>query len=193
MRPWPSLADRSGEIAARKFDDTRAELLAKRCGLDFRDRAFGKIAELERPECHPDQAIHLQPEMGEHVSHLAVLALADREGEPHIGALLPFERRLDRPVMNAVNGDATTQLVEIGLPHPTMGADAVAPQPSRLGQFQHPGERAIIGEHQQPLAIDVEAPDADEPGQIAGQRGSASNKVGRPCGSECVLTRPTGL
>jgi hypothetical protein len=58
-RPCPALAHRSGEIAARKLDDTPAEFITQRNGLDLRDRAFGKIAQLERPERHPDQAVHL--------------------------------------------------------------------------------------------------------------------------------------
>jgi hypothetical protein len=162
----PSPAHGSGEITARKLDDARAELSAQRLGLHLLDRAFGKITEIERAKRHPDQAVHLKPEMGEHVPHLAVLALADRKAEPDIGALLAIERRLDRPIMDSVNGDAAPQLVEIGLPDAAMSADAVAPQPSRLGQFQHAGERAIIGEQQQPLAADIEAPDTDKPGQI---------------------------
>ena len=62
-----------------------------------------------------------------------------------------------------------------------MAADAVAPQPRRLGQFQHARKRAIISEQQQPLGADIEAPDADEPGQIVGQRveqGRAALRVG---------------
>ena len=72
-----------------------------------------EIAELERPERHADQAVHRQPEMTEHVLHLAVLALADGEGEPHVRSLLAVERGLDRPVADAVDGDAGAQPVEL--------------------------------------------------------------------------------
>ncbi len=143
-------------------------MLAQISGLDLLDGAFGKFAEPERPELDPDQAVDLQTEVAQHVAHLAVLALPDRKGEPHIGALLALKRRLDRPVADALDGDAVTQLVQLALADPAMGADAVAPDPGRVRQLQHPGEPAIIGEQQQPLGADIESPDAQQPRQIFG-------------------------
>ena len=98
--------DRPREIQSRRRGDAFAELLAQVPRAHLVDRALGQLAELERTERHPDQAVHRQPEMAEHVLHLAVLALAHREGEPHIGALLAVEPRLDRPVGDAVDFDA---------------------------------------------------------------------------------------
>ena len=71
--------------------------------------ALGKFAELERPERDADQPVHLQAEMLQHIAHLAVLALADREGEPDIRALLAVERRLDRAIAHAVDRHALAQ------------------------------------------------------------------------------------
>ena len=90
-----------------------------------------QLAELERPERHADQPRDLQPEMAQHVAHLAVLALADRERDPHVEALLAVERRLDRPVVDAVDGDAVAQRIELQPASPAMRAHAVAPQPRR--------------------------------------------------------------
>jgi len=98
-----TLRRRAGEIAARPRDDLLAELAAQASGRHLLDRALGQLAELERPECDPDQAVDLQVEVAQHVAHLAVLALADRKAEPDIGALLTLERRLDRPIMNALD------------------------------------------------------------------------------------------
>src|SRR5260370_10210421 len=96
--------DRGAEIATGLRNDPGAKLRAKIFCFDFLDGALRKRTEPERPEFDPDQAIDLKAEMGKHVAHFAVLAFADRKGEPDIGALLALERRLDCPVMNAVNG-----------------------------------------------------------------------------------------
>ena len=71
-----------------------------------------ELAQLERPERHADQPVHLQVERLQNLAHLAVLALADADGEPDIGALFAVERRLDRPVVDALDGDAGAQAVE---------------------------------------------------------------------------------
>ena len=62
------------------------ELLADRGlhGLRWHllDAAPRKFAQLKRPERCPDEAVHLQPQMLADALHLAVLALADGDGEP---------------------------------------------------------------------------------------------------------------
>src|SRR5712691_12818563 len=102
--------------------------------------AFGQIAEFESTELHPDQPVDRKPKMAKHVLDLAVLALAHREHEPHIGALLALEQRLDRPIADAVEGDATAQLVEPRLLDAAMRAHAIAAQPAGRRQLQHARE-----------------------------------------------------
>ena len=135
--------------------------------------------------------VHGETEMAEHVAHLAVLALADREGEPDVGALLAVERRLDRPVADAVDGDAAAQRIERGLRHRAVRAHAIAPQPAGRGQFEHAREAAVIGQEQQAFGVEVEPADADEARQVLRQ----ALEDGRPAlrvGAASV-TRPRGL
>ncbi len=85
---------------------TLAELLAQHARIHLLDSAVFELAELERAERHADEARDGEVEMAEHIAHFAVLALADRERDPDVGALRAVERRLDRPVAGAVDGDA---------------------------------------------------------------------------------------
>src|SRR6266700_904962 len=121
------------EIRARERCQLFAELLAQHPGLDLLDLALFELCELDRPVGDPDQPVHLEAEMGEHITHLAFLALADRKHQPDIGALVALQGRIDRSVFDAVDLDAFLQLVELGLRHLAMGADAIAPEPAGLG------------------------------------------------------------
>src|SRR5262249_58222102 len=112
--------------------------LAQHPRRHFLDRAFGQFAELKRPERNADQAVDLEPERAEHVADLAVLALAHREAEPHVRALLTLEARLDRAVADAVDRDAGAERIERGLAHPAVRAHPVAAPPAGLRQFQPP-------------------------------------------------------
>src|SRR5262245_64421882 len=107
------------------------------------DRAGGQLAELERTERDPDQAVHRQPEMAEHILHLAVLALAHGKGQPHIGALLAVEPRLDRAIAHAVDFDAVMEPVEPKLRDLAVGAHPVAPGPASRRQLEGAGEPAV--------------------------------------------------
>ena len=114
--------------------------------------------------------------MAEHVTHFAVLALADRKRQPQIRALDAVERGVDRTIMNAADGDAFAQRIELRLGHHAVGAHPVAAQPPGRGQFQHPGERAVVGEKEQALGVEIEPADADQPRQVVRQAG----ENGRP-------------
>src|SRR5205823_2840176 len=46
-----------------------------------------------------------------------------------------------------------------------MGADAIAPQPAGVGQFERTRQPAVIGQQQQPLGVEVEPADRDQPRQ----------------------------
>ena len=164
-----TLDPRPGKIRTGLRRHPLAELLAQSPRLHLLDRAFGELAELERAERHPDEPVHRQAEVAEHVLHLAVLALADREGEPDVAALGAVDRGLDRSVADAVDGDAVAQPVELILRHPAMGAHAIAAQPAGRRQFERAREPAVVGEQQQPLGVEVEPADADEARQVLGQ------------------------
>src|SRR5262245_19916884 len=97
-RLWLGLDARAGEIRPGLGRDARAELRAQGARLHLLDRARRELAELERPERHPDQAVDREPEVAEHVPHHAVLALADRKGKPDIAALDAIDRGLHRTV-----------------------------------------------------------------------------------------------
>src|SRR4051812_46290175 len=135
----------TGKVGAGRRGDLLAELLAQHAGLHLVDLAFLEFAQLERTVGDPDQPVHLEAEMRQHVAHLAVLALADRKHQPDIGALVALQRGVDRAVFDAVDLDALFELVELGLGHFAMGAHPVAPQPAGVGQFQRARQPAVIG------------------------------------------------
>ena len=149
------------KVRARQLSHLFTELFAQHPRLDFLDRAFGQFCELEWAVGDADQPVHLKAEMRHHVAHLAILAFADREHQPHIGALVTLQRRLDRPVFDAIDLDAVFERIELGLSDFTVRADAVAPQPAGVGQFERARQAAVIGKQQQALGIEVEPADAD--------------------------------
>src|SRR5882672_10475451 len=127
---------RTREIRARQRGDLFAELLAQHPGLDLLDLTFGEFAQLKRSVRHPDQPVHLETEMRHDVAHLAIFAFADRKHQPDIGALVALQGRVDRTIFDAIDLDAFFQLIKLGLRHLAMGADAIAPQPAGVGQFE---------------------------------------------------------
>src|SRR5258707_4458730 len=157
--------DRPCEIRACERGDLFAELLAQHPGLDLLNQAFRQFAQLKRTVGYPDQPVHFEAEMRQHVAHLAVLALADRKYQPDVGALVTLERRIDRTVFDAVDLDAVFQFIKLGLRHLAMGTDAIAPQPAGIGQFERARQAAIIGQEQQALWFEIEPTDADQPRQ----------------------------
>ena len=60
--------------------------------------------------------------------------------------------------------------VELRLRDAAVGAHPIAPQPAGRRQFEHAREPAVVGEQQQPLGVEVEPADADEPRQLLRQR-----------------------
>src|ERR1700722_7280300 len=114
--------------------------------------------------------------MAEHVAYFAVFAFADGEGEPQVRALHAIERRIDLAVVDAGDGDAGAQFVELPLRDRAVCAHAIAPQPAGSGQFESAGERAVIGEQKESFGVEIEPADADEARQAFGQM----RKQGRP-------------
>src|ERR1051326_8063161 len=116
------------KIRARLGDNARSQLLAQDAGAYLLDLAVGQFAELKRSERHADEPRHSKAKRAENVAHLAVLALADREGEPQVRALVAVERRLDRAVLDAFDADAVAQGIELLLRHRAVGAHPSACQ-----------------------------------------------------------------
>ena len=161
--------DRRVEINAGFLRQLFPKLVLQHAGLDLLHRAFGQIAQLERPEGEADQPVHGQAEMFENALDFAVLAFAQAHGEPDIGALHTVERGLDAAIFDALNRDPFGKRIQLGLGHVAMSAHAIAAQPAGGGQLQHAGQTAVVGEQQQAFGVDVEAANRDHARQIAWQ------------------------
>ena len=157
------------EIRPRFLHQPLAQLVAQHAALDLQHVPFRQFVELERTVGNADQPRDLEAEGAENVPHLAVLALAQRQRQPGIGALLPVERRFHRAVEDAVDGDPFAQAFERTLLHLAVHAHPVATQPAGGRQFEHAGKAAVIGEQQQPLGVDVQPADGHQPRQIGRQ------------------------
>src|SRR5215831_16063974 len=120
-------------------------------------------SEVERSERDTDQPVHLQAQRFKNLAYLAVLALANGEGQPDIRALFAVERRFNRTVVYSVDGDAVLQTIERLLADAAQCTHAIPAQPAGCRQFQHACQTTVIGEQQQTLGVDVEPSDADDP------------------------------
>ena len=120
-------ASKSAPAARREL---LAELVAQHAAAHLLDFAGLQVAELERAVGDADQPVHAEPEMLEHALHLAVLAFAQADRQPDVGALDAVELRLDRAIDHAVDGDATAELVELRLVVVAVRAHPVAPEPA---------------------------------------------------------------
>src|SRR5262249_25587476 len=125
-----TLHDRPRKIRARLRRKPLAELFAQRARCNLFDRACRQLAQLKRPIRNADQPIHLQAKRAEHVPDLAVLALAHREAQPNVGALLALQRCLDRSVADAVHLDAVPQPLEPLRGDLAERPHAITPQPA---------------------------------------------------------------
>ena len=157
------------EIDARFQSEGLAQLILQNAGLDFFDAALGQFAELEGAEGEADEAVDLKPDILQHPLDFAVLAFAQAQGQPAVGALRAVERGVDARIVDSIHGDAFAQRIELALIGVAMGAHAVAPQPAGGGQLQQARQPAVIGEQQQTLGVDVEAPHGDDARQSLGQ------------------------
>ena len=72
-------------------------------------------------------------------------------------------------VIDAFDGDAAEQGVELLLGDVAVGAHLVAAQPARVGMGDDAGEAAVVGEEEQALGVDVEPPDRHDARQVLGQ------------------------
>src|SRR4051794_38801547 len=158
-----------GEVELCQGRDLRAQLLSQCAGSYLLDLPRGEIAQPERPEGDPDQPIDGEAEMTKHVLHLAILAFPDRECQPDVVALYAVCRGFNRPIADAVNGNAALQRIELLLRHAAVGAHAIAAQPARRRKFKHARKRAVIGQKEEPFRVEIEPSHTDEPRQALGQ------------------------
>ena len=147
------------------------ELVSQDARLDFLDPAFDEFAELERTEGDADEPVDLEAERLEHALHFAVLAFAQAEGEPAVGALRAVERRFDARIVDTLDGDTVAQRIERRLVGGPMHAHAVTPQPAGGWQFEHARKTTVVGQQQQAFGIDIEPPDADDAREVFGKGG----------------------
>src|SRR3984893_11946474 len=108
--------------------------------------------------------------MLKHPAHLAVLALAQRQRDPRVAALLALETRTNRAIDDARDRDALFESGEAIRIDLAMHPHLVAPQPSRRRQFEAARERTVVGQQQQSLGIEIEAAHRNHPWQLLGQR-----------------------
>src|SRR3546814_20252581 len=89
----------------------QAELLPEHPALHLLDLPRLDVAELERPVGDPDQPADAEAEMLHDPPDLAVLALAQADGQPGVGARRLVDRHLDRAVFDAVDSEARKSVV----------------------------------------------------------------------------------
>src|SRR5438552_16172236 len=141
----------------------RSKLLGEYLARHFLDGTALQEAELERAVGQADQPRHRIIEMLEDAAYLAVAPLAQPDLEPGIAALLAFELGGDRPIGDAVDGDAVGEALQpLGIDD-AVDAHFVAAQPAGRRQLEPSCQRTVIGEQQQPLGIEVEPTDRDDP------------------------------
>ncbi len=128
------------------------------------------MTELEGSIGEADQPRYRVPQMFENPPHLAVLALLQRQGHPGVRALLAVELGADRAIGDRVDGDASGERGEPRRIDKPVHPHLVAPHPAGRRQFEAAGERAVIGQEEEALGIEVEAADRDESRQAGGQR-----------------------
>jgi hypothetical protein len=134
------------EVDAGFGGELFAQLVAQHARPYRFDSTDRQVAKLERPVADADQSVDRQPKRCQDVLDFAVLAFAQRHQEPDVRALLALERRLDRPILDAVDLNAVLELVELGLRDRAEGADTLAAEPAGRRQLQHALEAAVVGE-----------------------------------------------
>jgi D-alanyl-D-alanine dipeptidase len=107
--------------------------------------------------------------MRHHAPDLAIAAFMQADGQPGVVALARIQAGVDRPVSHALDRDALGQRRQRALVRHAVHPHAIAADPAVRRQLQFPGQRAVVGQQQQPLAVQVEPPDADHTRQARRQ------------------------
>ena len=80
------------------------------------------------------------------LADFAVFAFLQGQGQPSVRALLAVQNAFDGAKADAIHGDAPLQRHQFRRVHFTVHAHAVATHPTGRGQFQAPGQSAVIGQ-----------------------------------------------
>ncbi len=157
------------EINTGEISQIITQLVFQHLCLDLFHRGFRHFTQLERPEGHADEAVHIEAKGGQNVLHLAVLAFAQRDRQPAIVALHPVQRRFDGAIFDPVDDNALGQTLQPFGIDMAMGPHTITAQPACGRQFHHAREATIIGEQQQAFGVDIEAAHCHDARQIIRQ------------------------
>ena len=103
------------------------ELVLEDLRFNFLRQPGWQIRQFEGAVSGTDQAADLQAEMRHHLADFAILAFFERDGEPHVRTgLSAFHPGFYRPVIHAVDRDASCEPGKIGGLYRAMHAHAVA-------------------------------------------------------------------
>ena len=129
-----------------------------------------KLAQLKRAIGHADKPVHRQAHHLHRAADLAVFAFAQANCQPRIGALLAVQRDTHGLKFLAIDFDPLAQRGQAGIVGAAIHTHAVFAQPTGRGQFQLAFQRAIIGQQQQALGIQIQPAHAHHAGHFGGQR-----------------------
>jgi hypothetical protein len=166
-RPSPGLHTvpfRDSHLAARILPEQHEIVLPH-----FLDRAHRQVAEHERSVGDPDQARDLEPEMFKDPADLAVLTFGEAHLDPGVAPSAALKIGVDRAVADALDLDAVDKLLQLVLADLAEGAGAVGALDSGRRELELALQLAIRGEEEEPLGVEVEAADRDDPRQVLRQ------------------------
>src|SRR5215467_333519 len=141
---------------------TGAELLGQHLSRYLLDRAARQRAKLEGTIGETDETGDGISQMLEHPPDLAVAPFAQADLEPSVAALLAVKHGANGAVIGALDADAVGERLQPRPIDDAVNAHLVAPEPAGRRQFEAPRQPAVIGEQQQALGIEVEAPYRDD-------------------------------
>ncbi len=110
------------------------------------------------------------------LAHFAVFAFADKQRNPDVVALIPFEPGFDGAIVHIVDRQAIGKRVEGRLIRIAICPHAIAPRPPCRRQFHVPRKIAVVCQEQQTFSVVVEPPHGNQARQIFRQ----SLENGRP-------------
>ena len=124
---------------------------------------------MERAIADADQPVDAEVHRIHRAADFAVLAFTQADCQPGVCPLLTVQRHGHGLKPFPVDGDALAQRFQGGIGRASVHPHPVAAQPAGAGQLQFAFHTAVIGQQQQPLGVQVEAPHRHHTGQVFGQ------------------------